>query len=92
MGEPATKMLRYQQQFSFFDVDKLGDSVHFVSLASQVEAASRTACLPHRRRSDPDLPDRFLDITDEGIVMGTGPAAFEGVLHGTARMREPGEQ
>lgn len=37
MGEPPIKMLRYQQQFSFFDLDKVGDSVHFISLAPQVE-------------------------------------------------------
>ncbi|SFC35216.1 ATPase domain-containing protein [Massilia yuzhufengensis] len=37
MGEPPVKMLRYQQQFSFFDFDKVGDSVHFISLAPQVE-------------------------------------------------------
>lgn len=37
MGEPPIKMLRYQQQFRFFDVDKVGESVNFISLASQVE-------------------------------------------------------
>jgi circadian clock protein KaiC len=37
MGEPPVKMLRYQQQFSFFDVDKVGSAVNFISLAPQVE-------------------------------------------------------
>jgi circadian clock protein KaiC len=37
MGEPPVKMLRYQQQFSFFDFDKVGDAVNFISLADQVE-------------------------------------------------------
>ena len=37
MGEPPVKMLRYQQQFSFFDFDKVGGAVNFISLASQVE-------------------------------------------------------
>lgn len=32
IGEPPIKMLRYQQQFAFFDATKLGDSVHFVHL------------------------------------------------------------
>jgi circadian clock protein KaiC len=32
MGEPPLKMLRYQQQFSFFDTDKIGKSIHFVNL------------------------------------------------------------
>src|SRR3984957_3065715 len=33
LGEPALKMLRYQQQYSFFDESKLGKSVRFFSLA-----------------------------------------------------------
>ncbi|RZA35598.1 MAG: AAA family ATPase [Lysobacteraceae bacterium] len=45
MGEPPVKMLRYQQQFSFFDVDKVGDSVNFISLAPQVELGDYTAVL-----------------------------------------------
>jgi circadian clock protein KaiC len=36
MGEPPIKMLRYQQQFDFFDVDKVDESVRFVSLAGEV--------------------------------------------------------
>lgn len=32
-GEPAIKMLRYQQQFAFFDIDKVGASIRFVNLA-----------------------------------------------------------
>ncbi|MDP9143582.1 MAG: AAA family ATPase [Actinomycetota bacterium] len=38
MGEPPLKMLRYQQQFSFFDAAQVNKSVRFVSLTS--EAAS----------------------------------------------------
>ena len=45
MGEPPVKMLRYQQQFSFFDFDKVGDSVNFISLASQVEEGNYDAVL-----------------------------------------------
>jgi circadian clock protein KaiC len=45
MGEPPVKMLRYQQQFDFFDFDKVGDSVHFISLAAQVEAGNYDAVL-----------------------------------------------
>jgi circadian clock protein KaiC len=33
-GEPPLKMLRYQQQFSFFDVDKVNLSIRFVSLST----------------------------------------------------------
>jgi circadian clock protein KaiC len=33
LGEPVLKMLRYQQQFSFFDESKVGKAVRFVNLS-----------------------------------------------------------
>jgi len=45
MGEPPVKMLRYQQQFSFFDVDKVGDAVNYISLAEEVEEGNYDAVL-----------------------------------------------
>jgi circadian clock protein KaiC len=35
LGEPPLKMLRYQQQFEFFDVDKINASVKFINLAKE---------------------------------------------------------
>jgi len=35
LGEPPLKMLRYQQQFEFFDVDKVNASVRFINLAKE---------------------------------------------------------
>ncbi len=36
LGEPALKMLRYQQQHSFFDPAKLGKAVRFINLSEVV--------------------------------------------------------
>ncbi|MBC7445249.1 MAG: AAA family ATPase [Polaromonas sp.] len=36
LGEPPLKMLRYQQQFSYFDIDKINTSIKFVNLASDL--------------------------------------------------------
>jgi circadian clock protein KaiC len=36
LGEPALKMLRYQQQFSFFDESKMGKAVRFFNLSDLV--------------------------------------------------------
>jgi len=36
LGEPAIKMLRYQQQFQFFDQDKLNTSIRFINLSQVV--------------------------------------------------------
>ena len=36
LGEPPIKMLRYQQQFSFFDAAKIGTSIRFINLATDL--------------------------------------------------------
>lgn len=36
LGEPAMKMLRYQQQYAFFDASKLGKAIRFINLAEVV--------------------------------------------------------
>lgn len=40
LGEPPLKMLRYQQQYSFFDFAKVNDSIRFVNLADEVMAGN----------------------------------------------------
>jgi circadian clock protein KaiC len=36
LGEPAIKMLRYQRQFEFFDLDLAGSAIQFVNLSAEV--------------------------------------------------------
>jgi circadian clock protein KaiC len=36
LGEPPVKMLRYQQQFAFFDASKVSDSIRFINVAEEV--------------------------------------------------------
>jgi circadian clock protein KaiC len=36
LGEPALKMLRYQQQFTFFDESKVGKAIRFINLSERV--------------------------------------------------------
>jgi circadian clock protein KaiC len=36
LGEPAIKMMRYQQQFSFYDEGKVGKAIRFINLAETV--------------------------------------------------------
>lgn len=36
LGEPALKMLRYQQQYTFFDGAKLNDAIQFINLSDVV--------------------------------------------------------
>ena len=39
LGEPAIKMLRYQQQYTFFDAEKLNSAVRFVNLSQELIGA-----------------------------------------------------
>ncbi len=45
LGEPAIKMLRYQQQYSFFDETKLNDSIRFINLSETVVEKDLNAVL-----------------------------------------------
>lgn len=36
LGEPPLKMLRYQQQFAFFDSRRINESIHFIDLADEI--------------------------------------------------------
>ena len=38
LGEPPLKMLRYMQQFDFFDSEQIGHSIHFINLADDTAA------------------------------------------------------
>src|SRR5688500_8858011 len=40
VGEPPLKMLRYQQQYTFFDLDRLDESVRFVNLSQELVGGS----------------------------------------------------
>jgi len=46
LGEPPVKMLRYQQQFDFFDFDAVEKSITFINLAEDVhnKAISTPCC------------------------------------------------
>jgi circadian clock protein KaiC len=58
LGEPAIKMLRYQQQFTFFDETKLGQSIRFVNLADLV--------------LEKDLDSVYQEIVKQVVAIGPG--------------------
>ncbi len=45
LGEPPLKMLRYQQQFDFFDSEAVGRSIRFISLGDEVASGDLDAVL-----------------------------------------------
>ena len=45
LGEPALKMLRYQQQYSFFEISKLNSSIRFINLSQVLVEQGLTGIL-----------------------------------------------
>jgi circadian clock protein KaiC len=45
LGEPAVKMMRYQQQFAFFDLAKIPSAIRFVNLSKEVLSEDLDAVL-----------------------------------------------
>jgi circadian clock protein KaiC len=80
LGEPPLKMLRYQQQFSFFDEEAVNRSIRFVSLAEEALAG--------------DLQQVLVRIVDE--VTTHSPAfvfvdSFRSVILSSDRSRDAGQ-
>jgi circadian clock protein KaiC len=68
IGEPPIKMLRYQQQFTFFDPAKLDDTIHFVNLSREADedlGIALEAILTEVERRNPGLVfvDSFRTLT-----------------------------
>src|SRR6266853_4823728 len=59
LGEPALKMLRYQQQYTFFDEAKLGKAIRFINLSDVVLEKDLNAVLEEITRqvtaADPSI-------------------------------------
>ncbi len=45
LGEPPLKMLRYQQQFAYFNAEKLNDSIRFINLSEELASGNLGALL-----------------------------------------------
>ena len=50
LGEPPLKMFRYQQQFGFFDLDKVNESIRFINLGDEISQGGFEQVLAHITR------------------------------------------
>jgi circadian clock protein KaiC len=77
LGEPSIKMLRYQQQFEFFDSDKINQSVHFVNLSEEALTGDLAVVLARIeaevKKHDPALV--FVDSFRSVVMAGTAGAS-----------------
>lgn len=62
MGEPPLKMLRYQQQFDFFDMDKVGKTVHFRTLSEEADTGDLDLLLERISRELSKVRPAFVSV------------------------------
>jgi circadian clock protein KaiC len=78
LGEPPVKMLRYQQQFEFFDDAKINHSIRFINLADETTTGDLDAVL--RRIVDEVQAHRpglvFVDSFRSVALANTGDNTF----------------
>ncbi|QIN67915.1 Circadian clock protein kinase KaiC (plasmid) [Caballeronia sp. SBC1] len=75
LGEPPLKMLRYQQQYDFFDNEAINRSVHFVNLGDDTQAGNLDQVLnrivAEVEAHSPALV--FIDSFRSVVLSGTAP-------------------
>ena len=77
LGEPAIKRLRYQQQYSFFDKEKLNKAIRFINLSGGVLEQNLDAVLDQiakeREAANPGVVvvDSFRTVLRKQVAEGT---------------------
>ncbi len=90
MGEPALKMLRYQQQYSFFDESKLGNAVRFIDLSDVMLEQDLNAVLQeiikHVKAVNPGLVvvDSFRTVVRKALS-DAGEVEMQSFMHRLAQ-------
>lgn len=79
VGEPALKMLRYQQQYSFFDPAKVNGVIRFSSLSGEVQRGLPAVLESLVRQVDAFTP-RFVVVDSFRSVLRVGNGAQPGAL------------
>ncbi|WP_296948895.1 ATPase domain-containing protein [uncultured Massilia sp.] len=78
LGEPPLKMLRYQQQFPFFDMDKVGASIRYVNLADDLRAGHFNGVLERIMREVEDFGPSLVFVDSFRSVVQTARGGSEG--------------
>jgi circadian clock protein KaiC len=79
LGEPPLKMLRYQQQFSFFDMDKVGPAIRYVNLADDLRAGDFSGVLERIMREVEDFGPGLVFVDSFRSVVQTARSGNEGL-------------
>jgi circadian clock protein KaiC len=79
LGEPPLKMLRYQQQFSFFDMAKVGPCIRYVNLADDLRAGHFNGVLERIMREVEDFGPGLVFVDSFRSVMQSARSGNEGL-------------
>ena len=79
LGEPPLKMLRYQQQYSFFDLDKVGASIRYVNLADDLRSGDFGGVLERVMREVEDFSPSLVFVDSFRSVVQTARPGNEGI-------------
>ena len=79
LGEPPLKMLRYQQQFSFFDVGKVGSAIRYVNLAESLRTGDFNGVLERIMAEVADFSPSLVFVDSFRSVVQTAKPGNEGV-------------
>jgi circadian clock protein KaiC len=80
LGEPPLKMLRYQQQFSFFDNDKVNHAIRFVNLAEETASGDLSRVLARIVAEVEAHGPRLVFVDSFRSVIIAGQGAGEGLI------------
>ncbi|MEZ0228145.1 MAG: RAD55 family ATPase [Planctomycetota bacterium] len=81
LSEPAVKLVRYMQQFEFFDLDLVDESVHFADIAAATReggdaALDAIASLTEKHQASVVAVDSFRPVTESLVGPGRARAAI----------------
>ena len=79
LGEPPLKMLRYQQQYAFFDLDKVGESIRYVNLAEDLRSGDFGGVLERVMREVEDFEPSLVFVDSFRSVVQTARPGNEGI-------------
>lgn len=79
LGEPALKMLRYQQQFPFFDINKINESIRFINLSADLIEGNFERVLARIANEVKDYDPRLVFVDSFRSVVQSAPQGKQGV-------------
>ncbi|MET3134168.1 circadian clock protein KaiC [Oxalobacteraceae bacterium GrIS 1.11] len=79
LGEPPLKMLRYQQQYAFFDIDKVDSCIRYVNLAENLRTGDFSGVLERITKEVETFAPGLVFVDSFRSVIQTARSGNEGI-------------